>query len=132
MEKCYKLYGYPGRTTFKGACNAWGEQGDKAKYATNFVLPRLNQEQSKQLLQCLTNLTGEGNHKQMNYETVASTAHMAGVTYALNIVNSFCVLNQGVWIIDNGASEHMCSEQSLLQKLSMLKYPILVSLPNGT
>jgi len=56
MEKCYKLHGYPGRqggrgrTTFKGAYNAWGEQGDKAEYATNSVLPGLNQEQSKQLL----------------------------------------------------------------------------------
>ena len=68
----------------------------------------------------------------MNSETMASTAHMAGITYVLNTVHSFCVLNQGVWIIESGASEHTCSEQSLLQKLSVLKYPILVSLPNGT
>ncbi|KAJ8435622.1 hypothetical protein Cgig2_012276 [Carnegiea gigantea] len=39
----------------------------------------------------------------MNSETMASAAHMAGITYALNTVHSFCVLNQGVWIIDSGA-----------------------------
>ena len=68
----------------------------------------------------------------MNSEIVASAAHMEGITYALNTVHSFCVLNKGMWIIDSGASEHTCSEQSLLQKLSLLKYPVLVNLPNGT
>ena len=49
-----------------------------------------------------------------------------------NVIHSFCALSQGMWILDSGASEHMCSNQSLLQNISVLNSPILVSLPNGT
>jgi len=63
---------------------------------------------------------------------MASAAHMTGITYALNAIHSFCVLSQGMWILDNAASEHMCSDQSLLQNISILDSLILVSLPNGT
>jgi len=98
------------------------------------LLPGLNQEQSRQLIQFLTNLTGGGDQKQQVPEATASTAsvHMAGISYALNNTYSFCVMNQGTWILDSGASEHMSSDSTALHDLSPLNCPIMINLPDGT
>jgi len=79
--------------------------------SSNTLLPGLNQEQSKQLLQFLTNLTGGGEQKQIIPESTASV-HMTGISHVFNIIHSFCALTRGTWILDSGASEHMSSEHS--------------------
>jgi len=86
------------------------------------LLPGLNQEQSKQLLQFLTNLTAGNEQKQSTKEATAYVAHMAGTIYALNVVHCFCSLDHETWILDNGASEHMSSGHDLS----------LLDLPKGT
>ena len=112
MDKCYKLHVYPNNNrqggrgrTFKGANSAYGDQDSQtstesipiaaATSANTTLLLGLNQEQSKHLLQFLTNLTGGGEQKQLASEATASTAslHMASVTYAFNAIHSFCVLS---------------------------------------
>jgi len=64
IEKCYKLHGYPNNRqgarskNLRTANSAWGEQSserDSSEAAPS--LPGLSQEQSKQLMQFLTNLT---------------------------------------------------------------------------
>jgi len=57
---------------------------------------------------------------------------MAGTIYALSVVNCFCFLSHGSWILDSGASDHMCSDKTLLHDLSMLSVPVMVSLTNGS
>jgi len=99
--------------------------------SSNTLLPGLNQEQSKQLLQFLTNLTGGGDQKQLSPETTGSV-HMAGMSHVSNAIHSFCALTRGMWILDSGASEHMSSEYSFLHDISRLNHPMMISLPNGT
>ena len=52
--------------------------------------------------------------------------------YKRQAIHSFCALTRGMWILDSGASEHMSSECSLLHDLSLLDYPMMISLPDGT
>jgi len=151
VDKCYKLHGYPSNRqggrgrNFKGANNAWGDYQDAqtesttpvtANNAANLTLPGLNQEQSKQLLEFLTNLTTKGDQKHDTSEAMASTAatstHMAGMLNALHAIRSFCVFSRGVWILDTRASEHMSSESTFLHDLTSLPCPMMINLPNGT
>ena len=99
------------------------------------ILAGLNQEQSKQLLQFLTNLTaGGGDQKQQIAKATASTTsiHMASITSAFNAIHAFCALSQSVWILDSGASEYMISKPDFLHDLSPLGHPMMINLPDGT
>jgi len=155
MDKCYKIHGYPnsrpgGRgKPFKGANNAWNDcqetqsESPAANNATagsnataNFLLPGLSHDQSRQLLQFLTNLTAKGDLKQESSEATASTAsaslHMAGMLNACNSIKSSCTFDSRLWILDTGASDHMSSKSTFLHDLRPLTYPMMVNLPNGT
>jgi len=57
---------------------------------------------------------------------------MAGITQVLSNTHCLCALENDVWILDSGASEHMCSEKLVLHDLCPLREPILVNLPNGS
>lgn len=50
-------------------------------------------------------------------------------SFALSAYNSFC---KNIWIIDTGASNHICGNLTLFDKIYDLKTPCLVILPNGT
>jgi len=52
--------------------------------------------------------------------------HMTGMISALN------ALNQGVWILDSGANEHMSSGLTFLHDLTRLACPMMINLPDGT
>ena len=61
----------------------------------------------------------------------AHLEHFVGTpsSYAFNTQNSS---NIGTWIVDTGASTHMCSEFSLLVNPAILTSPMQVSLPDGS
>jgi len=114
------LHGYPSiknrqgtrNKSFRAANNAWGKQssgGDHSEAIPSF--PGLNQEQSKQLMQFLTDLIAGNDQKLGSKEITVSAAHMAGTIYALNVVHCSCSLNQGTWILDSGAGDQMCSDK---------------------
>jgi len=84
------------------------------------------------LIQFLSNLTASGGSKQEEEEVNASAAYMAGITRVLNSIHCLCALGNDAWILDSGASEHMCSDQAVLHDLASLRQPILVNLPNGS
>jgi len=95
----------------------------------------LNAEQSKQLYQFLRNLTNTSPQKHGEQENV--TTHMAGiVTAPANIYNSkaiscLCKMDNGTWILDSGASDHMSFDLKALYDLRPLEHPVSVTLPNG-
>jgi len=102
-------------------------------------LPGLDAEQSKQLLQFLTNLQA---NKQASQEPCvsqgSSTAHMAGITLSTShyiastaTICCTCKLEDSIWIVDSGASDHMIFDKSLLHNMKHLANPILITLPNG-
>ena len=95
-------------------------------------LPGLNPDQSKHLFQFLSQLTAGGSNKQDGEEANASAAYMVGINPVLKSIYCLCALGHDAWILDSGASEHMCSEQTRLYELCVLQQPILVNLPNGS
>ena len=156
MEKCYKLHGYPSKQPYKPkggrqAHNAWNEeetQQDSTKTMVNSgsdfntgpptILPGLDVEQSKQLMQFLANL--QMNKQQTSSEPSSSqtfsSAHMAGISpfqyvSSVNTVRCTCKLEWKVWIVDSGASDHMISDKNLLCNIKTLDTPILITLPDG-
>ena len=77
-------------------------------------------------------MTAGGGNKQQGEEASASAVYMAGTSQALQSIHCLCALGSDAWIIDSGASEHMCSEITVLYDLCSLQRPVLVNLPNGT
>jgi len=147
VDKCFKIHGYPnktpgrgrgGHTSFQGkkAYNSWAENTHQEPSPEPQMpnLPGLNPEQSKQLLQFLTNLTSSNQSTANEHDN--SSAHMAGTpfmkhSYTSNAICCVCTLESGTWILDSGASDHMSHDASLLHDLQLLACPVLVSLPNG-
>ena len=140
IEKCYKLHGYPNSgkqggkpRMFRGANNAWtNPEGSEDPAVVIPSLPGLNQEQSKQLYQFITTLTTSGGSKQEAQEANTSAAYMAGISQVLNSVHCLYALRHDEWILDSGATEHMCSEETVLHDLYTLQHPIHVHLPDGS
>ncbi|GJZ63298.1 hypothetical protein Tco_0619719 [Tanacetum coccineum] len=60
--------------------------------------------------------------------TVATLPHMAG---KFTFIASFSSKFLDIWIIDNGATDHVCTLLHLMHNKHTLKQPILVNLPNG-
>ena len=101
VDRCYEIHGYPnnnnrqgGRGKFtKVANNAWGEcegQSEGTVSPSTNLLTGLNQEQSKQLLAFLLNLTSSTEAK--GGDAAISAAHMAGIRVSLNVYIIFVLL----------------------------------------
>ncbi|KAF7809463.1 uncharacterized protein G2W53_036206 [Senna tora] len=58
-------------------------------------------------------------------------AHLAGTSAEFAGNTIYNLFDDSTWIIDTGASSHMCFNKSLIKDFKMLDEPILVHLPNG-
>jgi len=62
---------------------------------------------------------------------------MAGIVsslttvYSTNAICNICKLENGSWILDSNAGDHMSSDIGALHELRLLNNPVFVSLPNG-
>lgn len=66
--------------------------------------------------------------------TFLASANFTGMLLHENGSVRTCLLTKidnVIWIIDSGASDHMTSDKSLLFNIQTLSVPYLVSLPNG-
>lgn len=54
--------------------------------------------------------------------------HMAGISCSSV---SFTDFNANDWIVDTGATNHMCANHNLMHNLHSIVYPVSVSFPNG-
>lgn len=55
--------------------------------------------------------------------------HIAGISCSSLVLNYF---GANDWIVDTGATDHMCSNLNIMHDLHNIDYPIHVSFPNGT
>lgn len=54
-------------------------------------------------------------------------ARMAGMGFSHNVS-----ITKTMWIIDSGATDHMCNQLSIMQNVHTLSHPVHLSLPTGT
>lgn len=69
--------------------------------------------------------------KSASSESSMSTANFASNISTLPSFSCFSGLSNNCWILDSGASDHMCSQKSLFTTMASLERPIQISLPNG-
>ncbi|KAG5629430.1 hypothetical protein H5410_001147 [Solanum commersonii] len=71
---------------------------------------------------------------QMKQGSTSASGFNAGAIAGTNLHYSgscFSVFNSSTWIIDSGASEHMCFDSKFFTSLSPLLRPISITLPNS-
>ena len=145
-ETCYKLVGYPPRGRGKGKFT--GNQGGfrthpvqmQSQQANNaqqvavgtnaspqFCLEQF-QQQMAQLSHMVSNLTSSSS-------SVASATpedHVSSIAgLAFSMMSYIPAELKNVWIIDSGASSHMCCNINLMTNITLLHTLIHVALPNS-
>ncbi|XP_074315683.1 uncharacterized protein LOC141651890 [Silene latifolia] len=75
-----------------------------------------------------------GFNSSADYTGPASSANFAGNSHSSSIVFPQCLSNPFLnsWILDTGASDHMCSNKALFSEFNSLQRPYSISLPNGS
>ena len=153
IEKCYRLHGFPPSSRNKGGrrttalaqtdCQGFVSDCHESKAQNTAVVPGLTTEQTSQLLALLQNvqLKNPGHNSGMshldteNNPSAAAFSSFAGKS-SVNHARNLCLLSQvsdwhDTWIIDTGASDHMCHNEKLFHNLKVLSKPSIVTLPNG-
>src|SRR5262249_3117931 len=72
-------------------------------------------------------------NQNLNNVESAGCVGYAGMS-GMNLINcSFKALHDvGIWVVDTGATSHMCHDFSLFTKITKLQNPIPVYLPDGS
>lgn len=127
MEKCWKLHGYPSR--FKN--NTWKKEEDMTTKANNATAEtsvqgsksaeaRLTQEQYTLLMNLL--------NKQSSISDVQEVSHTSNSAQ----LTGNNLSNKSDWVIDSGATDHMCFQMNLFEKVKPLANKIhSVIVPDG-
>ncbi|KAK9065740.1 hypothetical protein SSX86_015141 [Deinandra increscens subsp. villosa] len=125
--KCYRIIGFPKDFKFTKSKQFAANVNDTAETdqiatSSNNTSSALTQEQYAQLLQLLQST------QMANTATTVNPDTFAGII-TLNSDDKSPSLN--TWIIDTGASSHMCCNAALFTKIQTLPRPIFIGLPNG-
>ncbi|KAF7808414.1 Retrovirus-related Pol polyprotein from transposon TNT 1-94 [Senna tora] len=116
-EACFKLHGYP-------ECNGANQEStggkgeEKQTEIASMVSQIIKQEMGKYF-------KGKEGEEHVNF---ANLMNFAGNTQNGN----FLSLTHGSWILDTGASSHICSNINLVQQNFFLNPPIKVHLPDSS
>ena len=141
VDKCYRLHGFPPNFKFRNPTRiaALVQTHDidhtSDNQHTSVSVPGLTPEQSSQLMALLQNVQLNTEAQGINQAPSSAFTSFAGITlhrYRQNL----CLLSSlvdwnNIWIIDTGASDHMCHNKALFTAFFSLTTPIAVTLPNG-
>ncbi|XP_060179324.1 uncharacterized protein LOC132609376 [Lycium barbarum] len=149
IKKCYRLHGFPPNFKFTkntgprkttahvefdsnhaGHSNFDNSGGPHGESEHSYVLPGLTKDQHSQLMSLLQQSHIRASPPASN---LLASANFAGKLSPDSNVRT-CLLTKienTIWIIYSGVSDHMTSEFSLRFNLQTLPIPYLVSLPNG-
>ncbi|KAG5601390.1 hypothetical protein H5410_032760 [Solanum commersonii] len=138
---CYKLIGYRDYFQFTNNKGSQGQiRGNAAMSVEDFEGKHnncsgnaaLNQGYSKEQYNQFIHM-----FKQMKMEESADTSggHVINANAVVGTIlkyigSCFSVLNSNTWIVDSGASEHMCYNSSCFTFMCLLKVPLTINLPN--
>ena len=115
-DTCFRLHGYPD----------WYKEYKARTHAANMAETPLQ-----------TTSTHAAVPPASTPSNVIDAAHFAHLEHFAGILSSFAFTTQdssniGTWIVDTGASTHMCSDFSLLVNPAIVTSPMHVSLPDGS
>ncbi|XP_074373494.1 uncharacterized protein LOC141713822 [Apium graveolens] len=99
-------------------------QSDAMKLICTSGLSGLTPDFCTQLMQLLKSA-------QPSFDAAISSANFAGTISTLSSVACFSNFHTFSWILDSGASDHMCSQKQLFYSLTPLSQPITIYMPNG-
>lgn len=141
-ESCFKLIGYPPRGRGRGKpgqyssvgkpsqamqvsanTTATGSQSTESGSSTS--IEQL-QQQVSQMAQLMTMYMSQ--KPTSTPEDHVTHLNMAGLAYSMLTYSSSTM--KSLWIIDSGASNHMCCDISLLTDIHIIATPIHIALPN--
>lgn len=126
VSKCYRIIGFPKDFKFtkarRGAANMASEDDS---VQSSHSEPSITTAQYHDLMKLLqqTQLNKQSDESQS--KTSINYANFAGMI-ASNHTNS-----STNWIIDTGASDHMCHDIHLLSNIQNVSKPFFIGLPNG-
>lgn len=128
IDKCYKLHGLsadfkftkPKRVIAQVETESQALVSVSSTPASNTGIPNLSPELCTQLMNIFKTAKMYGSPSAANFAGNASSLN-AYLTQSTNTS----------WILDSGASGHMCSQLNMFSSLHNLSQPINVTLPNG-
>jgi hypothetical protein len=149
VENCFKKHGLPPHlqrgNTSGSAHHAASEGGDydddsasAASHETRSQGPVITQDQFDKLMSLLqTSSINQGassatsNQVSSSKAAGPSSASPQGTSYTFSTYSLFCHnVNLGSWIIDSGASHHICASLHWFHSYSEIT-PMTIKLPNG-
>lgn len=139
IEKCYKMNGYPPnwqRSTLNFTSSSAGEVSEQKEYEDTRMIPAgFTQEQYDKLMSLIQGST-------ITQQAPASTSQVSRVTKhcpssleksesgIISASSSFSTSCLRSWIIDSGASDHICSSLNCFKTYAPIKLAS-VKLPKG-
>ncbi|KAF7837340.1 uncharacterized protein G2W53_005822 [Senna tora] len=124
-EECFKIVGYP--EWFKDLRNQ-KKKGSGKKILVAAAESPLDDETEtpKDLASMISQIVRQEISKAR--EEKVNVAYLGEFTGNISSDLDF----RSDWIVDTGASSHMCSQESLMHNIKLLDKPIHIHLPNGT
>lgn len=141
MDVCFKLHGYP--DWYKEYKEKMGDHKAVANSANQMETPFDFDHEDKSKGSVVGN-SGNYDTSLVNAvcqevlraikgkEKMEFSANFVGITFAPNALHAQAEFDDHDWVIDTGATYHMCFNHSLFHGFQQLLKPIMVGLPDGT
>ncbi|KAA8523936.1 hypothetical protein F0562_010359 [Nyssa sinensis] len=134
VDRCYKIHGYPpgykfrSNNNFNAAAHQVSTSDDRLDQSNSFggFVQNLNSNQYQQLMSMLSTHLSSST-KVTNALDPSQTNCLAGICFSVSLSPLFS--SNQFWIVDSGATRHICSQASAFVSLHSIHHTI-VTLPN--
>ena len=130
VDKCYKIHGYPPGYKFKPKTQANAVESSGTGGMVEVSNPALSSLSSEQIHQIINHLSTQLTTTAQASGDVNLTSFQTGLNGLVNSIHSQDNSIIGSWILDSGATRHICAKKCLFLRLRSLKNST-VTLPNS-